>query len=647
MADEREERAAPAGASGPAFAAAAGDPALHEELRDYLLRQSELATIQIDEARREDVVRHWSLRVRHVSDVLKLGLELAAAFIVLVIALGIGFAIWQAAHADGLVIRSFDVPAPMVEKGLTGQVIANKLLDRLTVMQNQTDSSRAASSFANDWTDDIKVQIPDTGVSLGQVVRFLDDWLGHQMHLSGELYQTDTGIVLTVRMDNDPGQTFEGKAGDVNDVVARAAEAVFARAQPYRYGVYLASHGRFAEAFAAFRVLADNGPRNEVAWADVGLALIAKGKGDLNDARSYLEAGRAANPDLPNVDGVLESIGNSLGHSEAEFQAMRRFEKLIRGPGAHEWNPAHIPAAVASAESGQAYMQGDYSQANAKDAMVPGSGGSEGLITDFAFGASDMHDIAAARGYISKLDALPADSSPLSSSQVDAPGARAALLIELQDWRGALVQLDAAAAAQRRIETDSKGWRVATYVLRTQVLPYEAYARAMLGEFDKADASLKTLPDDCDICARMHGRVEAARHNWNAAAHWFALVSVRSPDIPFADTDWGRMLLAKGDLDGAIARFTVANRKSPHFADPLEMWGEALIAKNRSDLALAKLEQANKYAPNWGRLHLKWGEALLWSGDKAGAAKQFAIASQLDLTSSERSEFARMRGIHG
>ena len=48
-----------------------------------------------------------------------------------------------------------------------------------------------------------------------------------------------------------------------------------------------------------------------------------------------------------------------------------------------------------------------------------------------------------------------------------------------------------------------------------------------------------------------------------------------------------------------------------------------------------------------GRLHLKWGAALLWAGDKAGAAKQFAVASQLDLTSSERSEIARMRELHG
>jgi tetratricopeptide (TPR) repeat protein len=102
------------------------------------------------------------------------------------------------------------------------------------------------------------------------------------------------------------------------------------------------------------------------------------------------------------------------------------------------------------------------------------------------------------------------------------------------------------------------------------------------------------------------------------------------------------MLLAQGDFDGAIAKFTLANQKGPHFADPLEMWGEALIAKNRSDLALAKFADANKYAPNWGRLHLKWGEALLWSGDKAGANKQFAVARALYLTPPETFECERL-----
>ena len=83
---------------------------------------------------------------------------MAVAFIVIAIAIGFGVEIWAAMHADGLVIDAFNVPPAMADKGLTGQVVASKLLDRLTILQNETVSSRAASSFASDWTNDIKVR---------------------------------------------------------------------------------------------------------------------------------------------------------------------------------------------------------------------------------------------------------------------------------------------------------------------------------------------------------------------------------------------------------------------------------------------------------------------------------------------------------
>src|SRR6185437_15793435 len=118
-----------------------------------------------------------------------------------------------------------------------------------------------------------------------------------------------------------------------------------------------------------------------------------------------------------------------------------------------------------------------------------------------------------------------------------------------------------------------------------------------------------------------------------ASAYWFNMVSARSPSIPFADDDWGMMLLEKGDAAGAIEKFRSANRKGPHFADALEGWGEALMAQNRSDLALSKFEQANRYAPNWGRLHLKWGEAFLYAGDKKSARTQLDAAAALYLMS--------------
>jgi tetratricopeptide (TPR) repeat protein len=213
-----------------------------------------------------------------------------------------------------------------------------------------------------------------------------------------------------------------------------------------------------------------------------------------------------------------------------------------------------------------------------------------------------------------------------------------------EDWKAAIS--DARAMASAFMAETELGARFRSLYVSTQVTPLLADALAQSGDFAAAHSAIDATPADCYDCVRARGKIEGLQKSWSAAANWFADAVKQAPSIPFAYADWGQMLMAKGDLDGAITKFALAHQKGPQFADPLEMWGEALIAKNRSDLALAKFEEANKYAPKWGRLHLKWGEALYWSGDKAGAAKQFAIASRLDLTQSDKASLGRLTG-HG
>ena len=636
MAEEFEH----SGLSGPPDSALQG--ASRAEADASLRRWRDLLNLQIEDLKREDSVRHWSLRVRHISDVLKLGLELSVAFIVLAIAAGLGLAIWQAAHADGLVIESFNVPGSMAQSGLSGSVVANKLLDRLTTMQNQTDSSRAPSSFANDWTNQITVQIPDTGISLGQIVRFLDDWLGHQMHLSGDVYEDADTIKLTVRVDDDPGQTFSGKPSDLDAIVGKAAEAIYARAQPYRYAVFLAGNGRFAESKHALDQLKSSPSRVDAMWAYLGDSIMVEWLGDIAAAREDVAQSLKINPAFPNPYNVYGNIDTLLSHEEDEYRASIRTAQLMDGDGIREDDPRVRPGLIRSQRSVVAKIQGDYAAALADNVVSAGGGGEENMQANRAIMVAALHDVAGMQQTIAALDAVRA-SDPSESPTADAASTRAALDIERRDWKAAVAHFEAAKKASQAMQAASGGWRSTKFFIERLYLPPEGYAYAMSGDFASAGKILNAMPNDCDLCVRMRGRMEAARKNWAPATRWFAMVSACSRDVPFADTDWGQMLLAKGDFDDAIAHFRIANQRGPHFADPLEDWGEALIAKNRSDLAIAKFEEANKYAPNWGRLHLKWGEAMLWSGDKMGAQKQFAVASNLDLTSAEKSQLARVR----
>jgi tetratricopeptide (TPR) repeat protein len=271
------------------------------------------------------------------------------------------------------------------------------------------------------------------------------------------------------------------------------------------------------------------------------------------------------------------------------------------------------------------------------------------LTTESAADLAFNHDLKAAAGRLALIPQSQLAQLSFDSGQDNDYTAVVDALIAMGhvDWQVAIDTLSRDRMAARDAAIKTHGLHSDRSSREMVTGPMLAVLYAHIGDWAKADGMLKTLPDDCDICARAHGKVETIHRNWNIAARWFALVSARSPDIPFADSDWGAMLLTKGDLDGAIAKFESANRKGTHFADPLEMWGEALIAKDRSDLALAKFTEADRYAPNWGRLHLKWGEALYWSGDRVGAGQQLAIATQLALTPAEKAELARDKMLHG
>jgi tetratricopeptide (TPR) repeat protein len=644
MADEREKYS-DGGVGGGLSASAILSSATREKADAFIDKQNALADLQIEDLQRENAIRHWSLRVRHISDVLKLGFELALGFIVVAIAVGLGLEIWAAAHANGLVIDAFAVPPAMADKGLSGQVVASKLLDRLTFLQSETTSTRAASSFANDWTNDIKVEIPDTGISLGEVVRYLHNTLGQEMHLSGEMYQMPQGgAALTVRIDNDGGQTFAASSGDLDGMIQRAALAVYARAQPYRYSVYLFQHDRIKEAYAESKSLAENGPPEERAWGYIGMSNGADFMGQFEEARNDVLLARKLDPNLLLSHLLVANTEGLLEHEQAAVDAARGTLAFVKSGNSGGTTPKWLKLGTDNANLVVVEVTGDYRaaiEATGSDRWFQPVYGTTEAAVDLALG----HDLKGAEAKIAQISQSRLSQITYDSGSDNAAYVQTLVSMSRQDWQAAIGVLmhDRILARESMLRSHGQFSDRATREYFTAPLLAVLYARA--GDWAKADTELKPLPLDCDACTRARGKVESIRHNWNAAAHWFALVSARSPDIPLADADWGAMLIAKGDLDGAIAKFASANKKGPHFADPLEMWGEALIAKNRSDLALTKFEEANKYAPKWGRLHLKWGEALWWSGDKNSARKQFAIAAGLDLTPSEKSE--RTRVMHG
>ena len=620
-----------------------------EEAREYLRKQSRLTDLQIADLEREDRVRHWSLRVHHISDVLKLAFEFAVAAIIVVLVVLIASAFWSAAHDDGLVIEAFKVPPDLAARGLTGDVVAGQLLDRLTDMQNNTDSSRAASSYSSNWGNDIKVEIPNTGISISEAYRYLAGWLGHQTHISGEVFRTDSGIALNVRVSGHAANTFDGRERDLNAMLMRAAEGVHRQTQPYRYAIFLTSHNRTVEEAVVLSDLALNGSAEDKPWAYSVWAFNALNAGDNAEMLRRGEKAVALEPLLGDAQNNLALFQGWLSHPEQMLIASRAAVYDFNGPGAHFSSPHAAKVITLESRANIDEALGDFGDAVAQYAKAMETSdfeGSQWLAQRMgAADAARAHDVAKARQILDgKSDAdlliLCCTGFGWQPPNFDMP--QFEQFAALGDWHGALRDVQAVTSVPNAAAAKAHGALFAFPPVASFVWPMLALAQARTSDIAAARATIGKTAFDCYTCLVVRGQIAAIAGDRKQAEAWFSRAIAFAPSPPFAYADWGQMLLAVHDYDGAIAKFSLARDKGPHFADPLEMWGEALIAKNRSDLAVAKLAEAAKYAPNWGRLRLKWGEALFWSGDKDGAKKQFAVASGLDLTPDERAELVKL-----
>ena len=255
------------------------DPEFDAFLRD----QRRLIDLQMEHLHEQRELQLAHLRVRRWKDRMSLALQVLGVIVGAAIVVALGVMVWQAHEDHGLVIEAFSVPPDLAAKGLTGEVVAGQLLDNLSDMQGETNSSRPARSYQNNWGDDLKLEIPETGVSLSELNRWLRRWLGSQTRVTGEVHRTAGGLTVSVRAGQDGGASFSGPEADLDMLMQRAAETVYRRTQPYRYGIWLLTHGHEADALPILTALA-NGPDGEdQLWAEGLVARNQYANGDSSD----------------------------------------------------------------------------------------------------------------------------------------------------------------------------------------------------------------------------------------------------------------------------------------------------------------------------------------------------------------------------
>jgi tetratricopeptide (TPR) repeat protein len=601
--------------------------ALIEDQRSYIATQQHHLREQFKQLR----LNIWQQRMGVL-------LRIAAGFVGVAVAAVFVFMTWDASQSSGLLIEPFSVPPDLAQRGMTGEVVAARLLDNLSQIQAQAASLRPIRSFVNDnGQSGFKLEIPETGVSLTELDDFLREKLGHDTHITGEIVRTASGLSLTARAGGDAAQSVSGSDADLDRLVQQLSENVYRLTEPFRYGLYVAEHDRLPETISIMKDLAQSSstpPDRAYGFAIWG-AFSAE-EGGVDTALRILQQAMDVEPKNSLALLWLAWFEPYKGLHEQAVRDGQKAETLLASDRLGLY-PANTRPILRQAFQGVFDSElGNFHDAVPELALSARSGFTNSVLSSAiqALAEADEHDLVAARRtlfdtanfQVDPFAGLTAHKSLQAKMQIDS---------EAEDWANVLSDADAITSIVQKYPG------VRSFLPETTT-PLLAYAEAKLGKIADAEAHIAAAPADCYDCLITRARTAELEGQHTLADQWFARAIDGQKSIPFAYAYWGQALLERGDLDGAIAKFTLANQKGPKFADPLEMWGEALIKKNRSDLALGKFAEAEKYAPNWGRLHLKWGEALSYAGKKDEAQKQFAQAAGLDISAADKQELARV-----
>ena len=582
---------------------AAGDR--DAKLDAFLEMQTELVGLQKEHLHEQRELVLSRLRWGRFSDRIKAGLQVMTGLVGLFIVIAIAAMAWQAHDDHGVSIEAFSVPPDLAQRGLPGQVVASELLDRLSELQSKTVTRRPAASYADDWGRDIKVEIPETGVSIGELNRYLRDWLGGETRITGEVVRTPAGLAVTARAGAAAGRRFEGPEADLDKLIGLAAESVYAQTQPYRYAVYLASTGRADQALVAYRRLAETGAPEDRPWAYVGWGAVLMERGDFEGAVGLIRKALAleGSNDAAGAGGQLFAALHLLSHWQDELANAphdARPHMVDFAVGDNRWQVAHPVVA---------------------DTLQEGGIGNDTFLSVMALSRS--HDISGALRVARGSHLVGTTDPTVLVNYLMTTNAAGFATFAYDDWPG----------VERGVRSSPQANPGIRIRFNSAML---ANAASVEGRTAEAEALIAPTPIDCDICVDARAVIAARKGDWAAAWRWIDMLEARTPQIPFAPTDHGKLLLDHGDTDAAIAELAKAHRISPHFADPLELWGEALMKKGDFAGAAAKFAEADRSAPRWGRNHMLRGEALMLSGRYREARAELEAANGMDLTKPDR-----------
>ena len=615
----------------------AGGKAFDADAMAFLRDQRRLINLQTEHLHEQRDLTLAHLRVRRWKDRMSLALQALGVLVGTAFVIGLCVMALRAYGDHAVVIEAFAAPPAFAQRGVSGQAVAADVMDKLAAVRAvaRAHSFSSTDRVESRGADEVKIEIPETGISLSEAWRLMRDWLGSERKVTGDLRDLGDGrIALSARIEGgEGGEAFSlaGAPAELDRLEQQAAERLYAATDPVNYVIYLGAMGRKTEALAAAARFAGVA-RNPVDRADAFSIWGTTSEDPVLHVRLSAIALRI-DPKAMAAHFEMAAAQRELGHPEAVLVQARAILALQDADQPRQHRGAGVQEMRAFGRRMVDLMAGDFADAARQEAAYSAGQDTVGQLTTTAGDVGRRHDPHEAAAMISEAQSSGTPSPyVLLKASYDTDAAREAWSAALMDARA----LDASAKAAYAASHDPDEQAGLLVARQRQYAWRLAEAEAHAGDVADAVALVGSTPADCYDCLRARGEVAALAGDTAGAGRWFAEAVRQAPSLPFAHVDWGRMLLARGDVAAAIRQLQLAHAKGPRFADPLEIWGEALMRGRDYAGAAGKFAEAATDAPAWGKARLMQGEALLLAGRHAEARAQFEAADGLDLSAPDR-----------
>lgn len=588
-----------------AHQAAQEDPEVAHEAAAFLRGQLHLVDVQTEHLKDEHPLRIAHLknqireeRLRRLGLRLRVGFQFFVALFALAIGFGVVMMVRDAVNSHDVVIDPFNTPPALAQSGISEKTVASGLLDVLKKIQLATYNLKEKQEISNAWTNQIEIQVPETGVSIGQIQRALKTRYGHDQHITGDLVQTTSGgLALTVRGNGIAPQSFMGSGTDLDTLLTEAGQYIYSQSQPRLWMSYLIYANRYDEAATFAQNSYFTVPVSERASILCNWALVMPNKGSgVEGLRATLPLFRESIRLKPDNWQCYEYLTGRLLMMGDEEGVVHVGEQMMKAAGGR---PGRAPE-----EKFEMYDLMVWDVQASRDHAIVDTGSYIGLnnskITttspgydtlDNAWFDVHLHDPDAAELILKTMYLDPKNKDQLAR----ATDTRALIAQERGDINTAVTEWD------KFFDIAYANPSVVSGNPRSMCTAAVIYQKT--GQPAKADAALNAAwPHTRVDCYRFRADILDLRGKWPEAEQWYANAIKLGPSMPAGYYSWGLALERHGDLDGAAIQFATANQKGPHWADPLKAWGDVLMKQGKTQEAQEKYNEALKYAPNWKEL---------------------------------------------